>query len=259
MLETKNVSFKIRGKTLVENVSLALQGGNVVAVVGPNGAGKSTLLKLLCGEYRPSTGQILLQQRPLQQWSARERAQRRAVLPQSSNLNFSFTALEVVLMGRTPHHHGLASRHDLEIATAALTKVGISDLAERTYLTLSGGERQQVQLARVLAQIWQPLAGSERCLLLDEPTASLDLSHQHNTLRIAREFAQAGTAVLTVLHDLNLAAQYADHLVMLQNGRVVHMGTPAQVLTSETILAVFDTPAQVLSHPRHNGLLVVPG
>jgi iron complex transport system ATP-binding protein len=232
--------------------------GEVVAVTGPNGAGKSTLLKVLTGELKPTSGTVFMQERALSLWPLRERARLRAVLPQDFMLSFPFMALEVVLMGRSPHGHG-ESRRDYDIAYQALALTGVGNLAGRLYPTLSGGERQRVQLARVLAQIWEaPVDGRSRYLLLDEPTASLDLSHQHATLRIARDFARQGAGVLAVLHDLNLAAQYADRIVILQAGRMLADGPPLQVLQPELIDRAFAMPVMVIPHPLQNCPLVVP-
>lgn len=258
MLEAHHLSFKIRQKTLLDNVSFDLQPGELLAVIGPNGAGKSTLLRLLCGELQPGGGEIRLLGRPLAKWQVAEQAQIRAVLPQSSSLAFPFTALEVVLMGRTPHNNGVNRHQDSEISMAALHHLGIVHLAEQLYPTLSGGERQQVQLARVLAQIWDSGTKPGRLLFLDEPTNSLDLAHQHNSLRIARDFARAGTAVLAILHDLNLAAQYADRVMMLKAGRLVQIGRPEVVFTDGNILDVFNTPTLVMPHPESQRPMVIP-
>jgi iron complex transport system ATP-binding protein len=173
-------------------------------------------------------------------------------------LTFDFSAVEVVLMGRTPHNNGHESSHDWKIAAAALESVGLDVIAERAYPTLSGGEQQRVQLARVLAQIWDKPSTGERYLLLDEPTTSLDIAHQHSTLRLARRFTNEGTAVLAVLHDLNLAAQYADKIVMLKNGRTIFAGSPNETITADGVQQVFDMAVQVMHHPKYGFPLVLP-
>jgi iron complex transport system ATP-binding protein len=230
----------------------------VLAVVGPNGAGKSTLRKILCGDLKPSGGEVFMKGRALADWSLTERAQVRAVLPQDSSLNFPFTVLEVVLMGRAPHLKGAEGKHDYEVARAALDAVEVRHLEERIYPTLSGGERQRVQLARVLAQIWEPPAGGARYLLLDEPTSNLDLAHQHSTLKIARRFAREGVGVLIILHDLNLAAQYADRILMLRQGSVAALGSPIEVLTPEAIYETFGMPVVITKHPLLECPLIIP-
>jgi iron complex transport system ATP-binding protein len=195
--------------------------------------------------------------RPLDDWSLIERARVRAVLPQDSTLSFPFTVLEVVLMGRTPHLKGVEGRVDHEIARASLDVVEARHLEQRLYPTLSGGERQRVQFARVLAQIWEPVPGSARYLLLDEPTSSLDLAHQHSSLNTARRLAHEGVGVLVILHDLNLAAQYCDDIVMLKDGRAVCAGTPSGVLTDENIFMTFGVKTLVMQHPTLKCPLVI--
>jgi iron complex transport system ATP-binding protein len=256
-LEARQISVTIGRARLLDQVSLCLEAGRLIAVLGANGAGKSTLLKALSGDIAISAGAVLLDGKALSEWRPIEMARRRAVLPQDSTLNFPFSAFEVVLMGRMPHCKGIEGERDRQIAYAALERVGVAELARRSYITLSGGERQRVQLARVLAQIWE---GGEqtRFLLLDEPTASLDLAHQHSTLVAARQFAQQGVGVLAILHDLNLAARYADHVLILKAGRVLAEGTPQATLTAEIIEAAFETPVVVIPHPKFDCPLIVP-
>mgnify|MGYP002713115570 CR=1 FL=1 len=232
-LIAEGLAVNLTGKMLISDVALTITPGKILAIVGPNGAGKSTLLKVLVGELKPMQGSVRVEDRLLSAWGKRDLAQIRAVLPQNSTLSFGFTAAEVVLMGRIPHLTGGESYDDRIIATEAMAMTHTDHLAERIYTTLSGGERQRVQLARVLAQIWEGKAS--RYLLLDEPTNNLDLSHQHSTLMIARQFAQRGVGVLAVLHDLNLAAQYADTVLVLKGGRVLAEGKPDKVFTPQII------------------------
>lgn len=254
VLEACRIGVTIGQSRLLDDVSLTVVPGEVVAIVGPNGAGKSTLLRVLCGDLCPTTGEVVLLGRALQAWPVREQARLRAVLPQQSTLMFAFTAREVVLLGRAPHAGG---PRDEAIAGAALATVGIGHLSDRWYTSLSGGEQQRVQLARVLAQIWEPVDALPRALLLDEPTNSLDLTHQHHTLALARQWARQGVAVVAVLHDLNLAAQYADRIVLMHAGRIAAAGPPDAVLTTEGIEAVFGLPVQVTRHPALPGPLVI--
>jgi iron complex transport system ATP-binding protein len=254
-LQANQLAYAIGSISLLEGVSLTLQPGEIIAMVGANGAGKSTLLRLLTGELTPTQGAVLLDGKTLSAWSKRDLARRRGVLPQSSVLAFGFTALEVVLMGRTPHLRGIERAEDYDIAYEALSATQVDHLVERSYMSLSGGEQQRVQLARVLAQIWQ--ATEPRYLLLDEPTNNLDLAHQHSTLEIAAGFARRGVGVLAVLHDLNLAAQYADHIVMLKSGRVLAAGLPNTVLTPTLIDEAFNMAVMIQPHPCLNCPLVI--
>jgi iron complex transport system ATP-binding protein len=265
---------------LLRGVSLELRAGEVLAVVGPNGAGKSTLLRTMAGDLTPSAGEVQLDGRPLRSWSLRERALRRAVMIQDTTLAFPWRAAEVVMLGRIPHHGGNPGPEDHELVARLLAEVDASWLADRAYATLSGGERQRVQLARALAQLWSPvgdpgpqptptdtaagLAGSlagrspARYLLLDEPTASLDLRHQHLALRLLRRTAADGVGILVVLHDLNLAAEHADRIALVRDGMVVEVGTPSEVLRTDLLEAVFAVPMLVVPHPRLAHPLVVP-
>jgi iron complex transport system ATP-binding protein len=201
-------------------------------------------------------GSVLIENQSLTTWNKRDLAKRRAVLPQRSSLTFGFTAQEVVLMGRTPHLSGGESREDYRIVAEAMQMTRTTHLTERTYTTLSGGEQQRVQLARVLTQIWNN--DYTRYLLLDEPTNNLDLSHQHATLSIARQFAERGVGVLTVLHDLNLAAQYADRILVMKAGQVQAEGIPHAVLTPQTIRDTFGLPVMVQAHPCFDCPLIIP-
>jgi iron complex transport system ATP-binding protein len=259
MFEAKNISVQIGAKKILDGVSLQLNAGETVALLGTNGAGKSTLLKAMCGDVKISGGEIILENRALEDWHYHTLARKRAVLSQHSELNFPFTAREVALLGRNPHIRGAESKKDLEIVGEALRLVEAEHLADQSFPTLSGGERQRVHLARVLAQIWEKPENEKRYLFLDEPTASLDLAHQHLTLQTARQFAGEGTAVLVVLHDLNLAAQYADKVLILQNGRTVAFDTPKNIFVSETIQKVFGIEVYITRHAKNYDLpLIVP-
>ncbi len=240
-------------RALLDGVSLGLVAGRVTAVIGPNGAGKSTLLRVLSGELAPGSGAVALLGRPLAAWPVGELARHRAVLPQESDLRFPFRVEEVVRLGRIPHPGGGDTAADHEFARAALARVDLAAFADRLYPTLSGGEKQRVHLARALAQL-QPAPGepspAARVLLLDEPTASLDLAHQHSVLALARSLARReGVAVLAILHDLNLALAYADEVAVLARGRVVAAGPVVATLTPELVRHVFGLPSRLVSGP----------
>lgn len=256
MFEAKNIGVAVGAKKILDDVSIEINPGEMVALLGANGAGKSTLLKAMCGDLKLTTGEILLDNRPLRDWDYHELARKRAVLAQHTTLAFPFTAREVALLGRNPHIRGSESKRDLEIVGDALKSVEAEQLAGQSFPTLSGGEQQRVQLARVLAQIWEIPEDSARYLFLDEPTSSLDLSHQHLTLQLARRFARENTGVLVVLHDLNLAAGYADRICLMKGGKIYRNGTPSEILTVPNIKTVFDFDAAILDHA--GGPLVVP-
>lgn len=253
MLQVEQLEIR-RGRSLVlSGVDLQLLPGQVLGVLGPNGAGKSTLLAAMAGELSASSGQVLLEQRPLAEWVGPERARRLAVLPQSSTLGFAFRVEEVVAMGRLPHASGRV--RDAEIVEQALQAADAGHLAGRSYLALSGGERQRVHLARVLAQLWP--GGHGQNLLLDEPTSMLDPLHQHTCLQAVRRLAESGVAVLVVLHDLNLAARYCDRLLLLEQGSPHALGTPNEVLRAEALRTVFGLEVLVQHHPERGHPLII--
>ncbi len=261
MLQATDIRVRFGAAEVLKGPSLAVAPGEVIAVLGPNGAGKSTLLSVLSGVLKPDGGAARLEGRALIDWAARDLALRRAVLPQHSELSFGFPVLEVVLLGRSPHVGRSSRAEDLAVAEACLAEAEVGHLAERVYTTLSGGERQRVQLARVLAQIDFPAAlqlREPRYLLLDEPTSSLDLAHQHATLRSARRAADRGIGVLAILHDLNLAAMYADRLVVLYGGRVAAEGPPEAVLTEDLVRQAFDLPVTISRHPTRGCPQMMP-
>lgn len=259
-LETIAATVRLRGRTLLEAASVTVRPGRVTVIAGPNGAGKSTLLRVLSGELPPTEGAVHLDGRPLSGWSLAERAERRAVLPQSPSLSFAFTGADVVGLGLSLRR-GSSRARDAALVGQVMTAADVTHLADRNYLTLSGGEQQRTHFARALAQIadGEGEAGRPRYLLLDEPTASLDLSHQHQTLAQARTLARQGVGVLAVLHDLNLAAAYGDDIVLLRRGRVECIGPPAEVLTAQTIGDIFACPVTVLPGPHHPVILPVTG
>ena len=235
-LRALDVSYRAGAADLLRGVSLTIAPGRVHALLGPTGAGKSTLLKILAGDVSPKTGSVELDGRPLGEWSAVERARRRAVLPQHDSLRFGFTAEEVVALGRLPCP---PTSREGEIVRDALAAAGVAHLRDRIYPTLSGGERARVQFARVMAQLCEASSDHGRYLLLDEPTANLDLAHQHDCLRAARRFAASGAGVLVVLHDPNLALAYSDDATVLREGRVLASGVTTATLTGEILSSAY--------------------
>jgi iron complex transport system ATP-binding protein len=258
MLCGTGIRVRYGRRTVLENLTLELALGEVVVVIGPNGAGKSTLLRALAGEIRPDAGRVALDGRVLGLWRAAALAQRRAVLSQDIHLTFPFRVEEVVLLGRSPHAGFSDRATDEAIVEAALGETGGSRLAGRVYTTLSGGERQRVQMARVLAQIWPRPGEPAPYLLLDEPVASLDPAHQHATLKLARRWAARGAGVLAVLHDLNLAAMYADRIAILHRGALAADGAPGTVLTGRLIEDVFGMKMSVERRPERNYPVLLP-
>ena len=248
-LSADNVTVHIGRSTLLSDVSLALRAGELLAVVGPNGAGKSTLLSVLAGDRVPDSGTVRLRGRPIGGYRPRELARLRAVMPQSSALQFAFTAGEIVALGRAPWPPDPDA--DRTAIAAALAGTHTTGFAGRAFQTLSGGEQSRVTLARVLAQ-------QAPVVLLDEPTAALDIRHQQLVLHLARDLAAAGHAVLAVWHDLHLAAR-ADRVAVLDAGTLRALGPPAEVLTGDLLTAVYGHPIRVIADPRDGLPLPLPG
>ncbi len=238
----------------LHDVSLAIARGSLTGLLGPNGCGKTTLIKLLSGVLRPARGEVTLDARPLLARTRREVARQVAVVPQETHPAFDYTAIEMVLMGRHPHLGALQLEGpaDLGIAREAMLATGTAALAERSYMTLSGGEKQRVVIASALAQ-------AADVLLLDEPTASLDLGYQLEIAGLlARLNRERGVTMVLATHDLNLAASLCDHLVLMRRGRVIAQGAPAEVLTAALIGELYDVDADVAFHERAGHLTVTP-
>lgn len=237
------------GRQVLGGVSLEVRPGRLLALVGPNGAGKSTLLALMCGDLTLSGGEVRIDDRPLGQWSASDLARVRSVLLQSNEVSFSFSSREVVEMGRNPWTGRPEADDDEAAVTEAMQIADVTHLAERAYSSLSGGERARVSLARVLAQR-TPL------VLLDEPTAALDLRHQEEVMTVARSLAHQGRAVIVVLHDLSLAAAYADEIAVIADGTLGAVGPPADVLTAEMVRAVYGVDTHLLDSPDGHRIVI---
>jgi iron complex transport system ATP-binding protein len=256
MLEARDVTIKYDQRVAVADVSLTLRAGQITAIIGPNGAGKSTLLRALNGQVRQATGVVLLDGEPIEKFSRRSIGRRIAVVAQEAELRFPVTVLEFVLGGRfawaSNAGWGWETERDLRIAEAVLNETELSELSGRLMNELSGGERQRAVLARALAT-------EAAFLLLDEPTANLDLSHQATLLTLVRNRCdQRESAALVITHDINLAAQFADQILLMKRARVIEAGPPHAVLTPELLREVFDVTVLVDAHPVTNAPRVTP-
>ena len=253
-LYARELSFAYEGRPVLHKVSLDLAPGRLLGVIGPNGAGKSTLVRLLSGLLTPSSGEVLLDGRPIAAWKRHELARRLAVVPQSPTLPETFTAAEVVLLGRTPYLGllGNESAHDWEVARHAMEMTQTLPLSRRLIGTLSGGERQRVVVARALAQ-------EAPILLLDEPTTHLDVNHQLGLIVLVGHLvAHFNLAALIILHDLNLASVYCDELLLLAGGEVMARGRPQEVLTQARISSTYQADVLVMAHPQTGRPIIVP-
>lgn len=242
-LEAKDVSAAYYGDDVVSGLNLRVRPGDFIGIVGPNGSGKTSFLKSLSRALKPRKGMVLLEGEDVYELPARRVARGLAMVPQESPLAFGFTALEIVLMGRNPHLGRLqaAGAKDLEIARQAMEKANVWHLADRPITELSGGERQRVIIAQALAQ-------DTRLLMLDEPTQHLDINHQLSLLHMLSEMCRRGLAVIMVIHDLNLASQYCNHIMVIRKGKEFTRGTPDEVLTSEVLQEVFGVGSIITSH-----------
>lgn len=238
------------GRTILDEASIDIHSGEIHALVGPNGAGKSTLFGVLAGDVTAHAGTVELDGRPLDRVSPRTLARQRAVLLQENTVTFPFSAEQVVRMGRTPWARTPAAEEDDDLVSSAMAQTEVTTLRARAVPSLSGGERARVALARVIAQ-------STGILLLDEPTAALDLKHHEDVMRLIRTRADAGIAVAIVLHDLNAALAHADRVTLLADGRVAATGTASEVLSAERIEQVYGQAVDVFPHPATGVPLVV--
>jgi iron complex transport system ATP-binding protein len=249
----QGVTFGYGREPAVRDVSFAVERGEFLGIIGPNGSGKSTLLRLMSGVRRPWTGEVRVGGRPLASYRQRELSRIVAVVPQETTIDFPYSVLEVVLFGRTPHLGGFAfeSERDLEAARRAMERTDVTHLSGRAITELSGGERQRVILARALAQ-------EPSILLLDEPGAFLDIRHEVETYDLLRELKEQGMTIVSVLHDLNLAALYCERVALLDTGRMDSLGTPAEVMTYPILTRVYGTEIYVSMNDITGALNVLP-
>lgn len=251
VFSAEQVTIERGGRKLLDEVSIDLRAGEILALLGPNGAGKSTLMATLSGDLEPDGGVVRFAGEPLSTWNLLQLSRRRSVLLQDNQVLFPFTVHQVVEMGRAPWRRTPLERDDPEAIAWAVESANIGHLGNRRVPTLSGGERARTAFARVIA-------GRTGALMLDEPTAALDLGHQEELLHLVRARADAGDAVLIVVHDLNLAAAFADRIALLSKGALVTCGTPDEVLTESLLTSVYETPVEVIAHPVTGRSIVLP-
>jgi iron complex transport system ATP-binding protein len=259
MLEARNVTVRRGPKRLIDDVSLSIVPGQLTAIIGPNGAGKSTLLRVISGELAPSEGRVLLNGADIRDVPVAHLATRRSVVAQSSIVSFPFTVLEVVMLGATVPAFGVRDTTAAVAAREALRAVGLGDFETRMLNELSGGERQRVHIARALCQLAAAprLESETTALLLDEPTASLDMKHQGDVLTLIKQQSLNGRAVMLVIHDLNLAAAFADEIVLLAKGRIAGRGKPDDVLNEDLLSHTFGCRLRIVKS-GDGGRLVLP-
>ncbi len=256
MIEVTDLSYHAGKMALLSGQNFKVEAGEMLAILGPNGAGKSTLLKLLSRELSPGAGNIQFKGEALHSYNVLELARKRAVLMQHNTVSIAFRVKELVMMGRYPHFELKPGLADEKVVEEVMRDTEITHLSDREYNTLSGGEQQRVQLARVLAQIYD-VPGS--MLLLDEPTNNLDMLHQQQILEMARRMADRGYAVICILHDINFASRYADKILMLKKGKLMAFGEPLQVVNCDIIHETFNIQVRLMPCEGFKCPLVVPG
>ncbi|MGC4024670.1 MAG: heme ABC transporter ATP-binding protein [Mesorhizobium sp.] len=256
MIKLENVSVAIGSKTIIRGIGFEAKPGEITVIVGPNGSGKTTLMKAMSGESAYG-GSVSINGHEVSATRSLDQALRRAVLPQATTLSFPFTVREIVNLGILSGRSGASRVNDL--VERALAAVDLHGFAGRFYQELSGGEQQRVQLARVLCQVWEPvLDGQPRYLFLDEPVSSLDIKHQLAIMQTARDYVERGGGVVAILHDLNLAAMYADRIIVLARGHMVAAGTPEQVIRDDVIAAAFECRLSVGKTPPGKAPFILP-
>lgn len=248
MLTTEHLGISLQEKSILKKISLTIEPGTIISILGPNGAGKSTLMKSLSGDIPAGLSQVQLEGRYLNDYSASDLASLRAVMPQSVQLDFPFLVSEVIEMSFIK---SLQQNEKSDYVERALSLFDVAHLKDRNYLTLSGGEQQRVQLARVVAQITRKQDNKNRYLFLDECTSSLDLAHQHQVFEVVNKIVKSqNISAIIVLHDLNLAAQYSDKLVLMKQGEIINQGRVDEVLQERSISEVYGHPVNIITHPK---------
>lgn len=255
MYEAVDISLRVREKSILEGVNVILNPGRFVAIVGPNGAGKSSLMKVMAGELRPMHGDIVINGREMSSYSSRELSLLRAVMPQHSSVQFAFSVGQIISLGR--HMHPSSRKHNARMIEEVMALTDTEKFRDRNFMTLSGGEKQRVQLARVLAQVWEETV-HPRYILLDEPTSSLDIAQQQQLFRLAKQVCERNIGVMAIVHDLNLAAQFADELYFLKEGKIVSAGDPQEVFTKKNIEETFCCSVNVYHDPCNKCPYIIP-
>jgi len=254
ILNIKQISYEINDILINNNINFNINYGDSVSIIGPNGSGKTTLLRLISGDILPSSGKILFRGKDLEKWSSKRISTKRAVLPQNSYITFPFTVKEVIQMGRFPYPEN--DNFDEDIINNLIQKFDLSDFLHRDFTSLSGGEKQRVQLARVFAQIWSKDNYNGKLLILDEPTSFLDIKHQLHFFEIINSFKQNGLTVLMVLHDINHAISYSDKIAMLKKTELICFGDTKDVINAKNLNDVFDINLKLVNIDSNGKTLV---
>ncbi|WP_295220707.1 heme ABC transporter ATP-binding protein [uncultured Chryseobacterium sp.] len=254
MIRAHQISYQYKDFHILDAVDVHLEYGEFLAIVGPNGAGKSSLLSMLANEVK-SRQQIVFKDKNISDWPVQELSRHKAKFSQHNSNDIPLAVKDVVMMGRYPYFDAQPKQEDLEAMNKMMYETDVYHLKDREYNTLSGGEKQRVHLSRVLAQLQNRIA--HKLLFLDEPLNNLDVKHQYKVLETIKEFTQKANSAVVVLHDLNLAAQYADKILLMKSGRAAACGTPEEVFTAENISNAYNFPCTICEHPvSHNPMII---
>ncbi|WP_294311445.1 heme ABC transporter ATP-binding protein [uncultured Chryseobacterium sp.] len=254
MIRAHQISYQYKDFHILDAVDVHLEYGEFLAIVGPNGAGKSSLLSMLANEVK-SRQQIVFKDKNISDWPVQELSRHKAKFSQHNSNDIPLEVKDVVMMGRYPYFDAQPKQEDLEAMNKMMYETDVYHLKDREYNTLSGGEKQRVHLSRVLAQLQNRIA--HKLLFLDEPLNNLDVKHQYKVLETIKEFTQKANSAVVVLHDLNLAAQYADKILLMKSGRAAAYGTPEEVFTGENISNAYNFPCTICEHPvSHNPMII---
>lgn len=257
MVKAHQISYKHKEFHILEGIDFSLEYGEFLAIVGPNGAGKSSLLSVLANEIKQGNQKVLFKDKPISDWEVRELSQHKAKFSQHNSNDITLDVKDVVMMGRYPYFDAQPRKEDLEAMNNMMYETDVYHLKDREYNTLSGGEKQRVHLSRVMAQLQNDIA--HKLLFLDEPLNNLDVKHQYKALEIIKKFTQKANSAIVVLHDLNLAAQFADKILLMKSGKVAAHGTPQEVFTADTISKAYNFPCTICDHPITNNPMIIFG
>lgn len=257
MLKTIDINYSIGKKHILKNISVDFAPGEFAMILGPNGSGKSSFLKIFGGEINKFGGTVMYNEKTIHHISKEELAKYRAVMSQQPELSFPLTVEEVVMMGRYPHFNFSPNKKDFAICEEVIELMNLRLFKERNYITLSGGEKQRVQYARVLAQIWEKPEDGYRYLFLDEPLNNLDINYQQEFLQVAKKIKNENTVLIAVMHDINLAVQHADRLIFLKEGEMIAQGKPKEILTEALVENVFAVQTTIINNPVTNNPLLI--
>lgn len=257
MIKAHHINYKFKDFHILDAVNVSVEYGEFLAIVGPNGAGKSSLLSILANEVKTEKEKILFKNKPISDWNVRELSKHKSKFSQHNAVEIPLPVKDVVMMGRYPYFDAQPHQEDYEATKLLMQETEISHLQERDYNSLSGGEKQRVHISRVMAQLKNEI--KHKLVFLDEPLNNLDIKYQYKTLEIIKKFTQKANSAIVVLHDLNLAAQFADKILLMKSGKVAKYGTPKEVFTSENISYAYNFPCTICPHPVNANPMIIFG